>query len=98
MAPVISSITPPACAATVSGLNVLVIAVSRLAAKVIGGVEASTNGGISNRHHSDGADGSRDLIMRRSIPNMEAAMAAFYELRQYKIKPGKMKAWLELME
>lgn len=23
---------------------------------------------------------------------------AFYELRQYKIKPGKMKAWLELME
>lgn len=23
---------------------------------------------------------------------------AFYELRQYKIKPGKMKAWLEVME
>ena len=23
---------------------------------------------------------------------------AFYELRQYKIKPGKMKAWLEIME
>ena len=25
-------------------------------------------------------------------------MAAFYELRQYKIRPGKMQAWLELME
>lgn len=25
-------------------------------------------------------------------------MAAFYELRQYKIKPGKMDAWLKLME
>lgn len=25
-------------------------------------------------------------------------MTAFYELRQYKIKPGKMSAWLELME
>lgn len=25
-------------------------------------------------------------------------MAAFYELRQYKIRPGKMAAWLELME
>ena len=23
---------------------------------------------------------------------------AFYELRQYKIKPGKMEAWLKLME
>ena len=23
---------------------------------------------------------------------------AFYELRQYKIKPGKMAAWLKLME
>ncbi len=23
---------------------------------------------------------------------------AFYELRQYKIKPGKMQSWLELME
>ena len=25
-------------------------------------------------------------------------MAAFYEVRQYKIKPGKMEAWLTLME
>jgi hypothetical protein len=25
-------------------------------------------------------------------------MTAFYELRQYKIKPGKMEAWLKLME
>ena len=25
-------------------------------------------------------------------------MAAFYELRQYKVKPGKMTAWLKLME
>ena len=25
-------------------------------------------------------------------------MAAFYELRQYKIRPGKMEAWLKLME
>lgn len=25
-------------------------------------------------------------------------MAAFYELRQYPIKPGKMEAWLKLME
>ena len=25
-------------------------------------------------------------------------MSAFYELRQYHIRPGKMKEWLELME
>ena len=25
-------------------------------------------------------------------------MSAFYELRQYKIRPGKMEAWLKLME
>ncbi|MBS0243013.1 MAG: NIPSNAP family protein [Proteobacteria bacterium] len=25
-------------------------------------------------------------------------MTAFYELRQYKIRPGKMEAWLKLME
>ncbi|MFV0298714.1 MAG: NIPSNAP family protein [Hyphomicrobiaceae bacterium] len=25
-------------------------------------------------------------------------MSAFYELRQYKIKPGKMSEWLKLME
>mgnify|MGYP001394908590 CR=1 FL=1 len=25
-------------------------------------------------------------------------MSAFYELRQYKIRPGKMDAWLKLME
>lgn len=25
-------------------------------------------------------------------------MAAFYELRQYRVKPGKMDAWLKLME
>jgi len=25
-------------------------------------------------------------------------MALFYELRQYKVKPGKMEAWLKLME
>ena len=25
-------------------------------------------------------------------------MSAFYELRQYKIRPGKMKEWLTLME
>jgi hypothetical protein len=26
------------------------------------------------------------------------SMTAFYELRQYKIRPGKMAAWLKLME
>jgi hypothetical protein len=25
-------------------------------------------------------------------------MAAFYELRQYKVRPGKMDEWLEIME
>ena len=28
----------------------------------------------------------------------ERAVAAFYELRQYKIQPGKMAEWLECME
>jgi hypothetical protein len=49
--------------------------------------------------------GAVRLAMRASlcrlvppIPNGEIDMAAFYELRQYKIRPGKMAAWLELME
>src|SRR5580765_2330950 len=37
------------------------------------------------------------MIGRQNTPRGDPAMA-FYELRQYHVRPGKMAAWLKLME
>jgi hypothetical protein len=37
--------------------------------------------------------------LRASTPNQkERPIMAFYELRQYKVKPGKMDTWVKMME
>src|SRR5438105_6211005 len=37
-------------------------------------------------------------MMPGRIPPVETRKMAFYELRQYKVRPGKMQEWLKIME
>jgi hypothetical protein len=40
----------------------------------------------------------RQLCWQRTQPSQQGISMAFYELRQYKVRPGKMNEWVKIME